>query len=237
MPKPVAHVARKPVAHPFVRRWVGVVALAMTVAVLPALGARKAEEPDDVVKGAMYRYVNADGVQVVDFSIPPQYVDKGYDVLSPAGRLIRHVPARAEGSQLTAEQIKARQEQEKMDAYILRSYSSLEDVARARTRRLQLVEREISILKSNIMDYARREAELKERAASYQASGQAPPESVTQVLPELEAQKNHARQQLVERQAQYREVMDRYDLHARRLKELRPELVRRPVASEKSPQK
>lgn len=197
----------------------------------PLLAVQPREE-GDVIDGALYRYRNAEGNLVIDFSIPPEYADKGYDILSANGRLIKHVPARTE-AELTPEQIEAREEQEKLDAFILRTYSSLEDVARARTRRLQLVEREISVLKSNIMDYTRREEEVKERAAGYQASGQTPPESLTQVLAELDAQKRHAQQQLVERQAQYRDVMDRYERHAARLKVLRPELGSS-IRSEKS---
>jgi len=189
---------------------------------------------DEQRKGTLYRYRNAEGVQVIDFSVPPQYVDKGYDILSPSGRLIKRVPAVTEGSHLSAEQVKAREDREKLDAFILRSYSSLEDVSRARHRRLQLVEREINILKSNLMDYSRREGELKDRAASYQASGQEAPEAVTQVLTDIETQKRNARQQLAERQAQYREVMARYDSHAARLKELRPELGRPRAADDRA---
>jgi len=208
-------------------RPVGYVAFASVVfysGLYPALlSADEGGEGADAISGALYRYRNAQGNQVIDFSIPPEFVDKGYDILSANGRLIKQVPARTD-AELTPEQIAAREEQEKLDAFILRTYSSLEDVARARTRRLQLVEREINVLKSNIMDFTRREEEVKERAAAYQASGQTPPESLTRILTELDEQRYHAQQQLLERQTQYREVMDRYDRHAKRLKELRPEL-------------
>jgi len=173
--------------------------------------------------GSYYRYYNAEGIQVMDFSIPPEYADKGYEVLSPRGRLLKIVPARTEGS-VTAEEIAAREEQKKEDVYILKSYTSLEDVERARKRRLELVEREIGIIKSNIAEYRRREKELKSRAAAYQASGQSAPEAITELLAELEMQRINARKQLAERRKQYDQTGIRFDRHRQRLQELRPEL-------------
>lgn len=191
---------------------------------------------DEITEDALYRYRNDKGVLVIDFSIPPEYADKGYDILSPAGRLLRRV-APSSGP-LTVEQLKARQEQRKLDAFILRSYSSLEDVARAKKRRLQVLEREIDSLKYSLIEFSRRETELKDKAAAYQASGQAAPEAVTEVLEEIAVQKTFTRQQLEDRRVQYREMLARYDYHGVRLKQLRPQLAS-PVplsgASEKSP--
>ncbi|MCK9503104.1 MAG: hypothetical protein M0Q95_02830 [Porticoccaceae bacterium] len=218
---------------------------ALAFLLMAAFGARaegevkEGEVKDDIPAGAFYRYYNAEGNQVMDFSIPPEYTDKGYEILSPSGRLLKKVPARTDADALTAEDIAAQEAQKKEDAYILRSYSSLDDVDRARKRRLALVEREINILKGNIVEYRRRETELKERAAAYQASGQQAPDNITAILSELDGQQVSARKQLAERRRQYRDVAIRFEHQRQRLQELRPELKTgdSPKASQKSGEK
>lgn len=200
--------------------------------ILSPVASAQEDNPED----ALYRYRNDKGVLVIDFSIPPEYAQKGYDILSPNGRLISRIPPSS--GPLTTEQILAREEQRKLDAFILRSYSSLEDVARAKKRRLQVLEREIDSLKYNLVEFSRRETELKDKAAAYQASGQSAPDAVTEVLEEIAAQQVSTRQQLAERRLQYKEMVARYDYHAVRLKELRPQVVKpgsQPGVNEKSP--
>lgn len=83
----------------------------------------------------LYRYVNDKGVVVLDRQgVPPQYIGKGYQVLNDQGRVIRTVPPAPTAEELR--QRKAAQAQASSDAQLLRLYSSLEDVDRARERRL-----------------------------------------------------------------------------------------------------
>lgn len=82
----------------------------------------------------LYRYVNDKGVVVLDRQgVPPQYIGKGYQVLNDQGRVIRTVPPAPTAEELR--QRKAAQAQASSDAQLLRLYSSLEDVDRARERR------------------------------------------------------------------------------------------------------
>ncbi|VTL98770.1 Keratin type II cytoskeletal 75 [Pseudomonas aeruginosa] len=82
----------------------------------------------------LYRYVNDKGVVVLDRQgVPPQYIGKGYQVLNDQGRVIRTVPPAPTAEELR--QRKAAQAQASSDAQLLRLYSSVEDVDRARERR------------------------------------------------------------------------------------------------------
>ena len=48
--------------------------------------------------GELYRYVNDKGVIVLDRQgVPPEYIGKGYDVLSDQGRVVRLAPAGRKG--------------------------------------------------------------------------------------------------------------------------------------------
>ena len=82
--------------------------------------------------GELYRYVNDKGVIVLDRQgVPPEYIGKGYDVLSDQGRVVRVVPpapTAAERQRLQEEKARATS-----DAQLLRLYS------RNRFRRLLLL--------------------------------------------------------------------------------------------------
>lgn len=174
-------------------------------------------------EASLYRYRNDKGILVVDFSIPARYVAQGYEVLSSNGRVLREVPPK--DPELTPEVLERKQEQRKEDNYLLRSYSSLEAIERARNRKLVLVQREIDILESNLEDFTRRRAELREKAAGYQASGRETPASIGEILAKLDVHEQNTRELLAERRRELKTIEQRYDRYAERLLILRPGLA------------
>jgi len=178
----------------------------------------------------MYRYHNAQGVLVVDFSIPPEYVSYGYDVITSSGQLIRTVPAIDDT--VTREAIERRKRQDKEDRFILRSYSTLDQVEFARNRRLELVEREIGILNNNLKDFVARREELRNKAAAYQASGQENPQNIMKILSDLDAHETLTKKLLAERYLDLNDIRARYDRYAERLVALRPSTARDSASSQ-----
>lgn len=63
-------------------------ALVLTGLTTTALAADTKTEP----AGSYYRYRNAEGVKVISHSIPPEFSQSGYEILSATGRVIRVVP-------------------------------------------------------------------------------------------------------------------------------------------------
>src|SRR5688572_1775938 len=51
-----------------------------------------APKPEDSWGKVVYRYKNAQGITVMDSSIPPEYVSKGYEILSLGGKILKVVP-------------------------------------------------------------------------------------------------------------------------------------------------
>ena len=96
----------------------------------------------------LYKYVNEDGVTVLDSRIPTRYVRSGYTILSSDGRVLE-VVARAltkeeiiERDRLAALELKhrlEREEKEAADANLMRLYSIPDDVIRARDSKLASV--------------------------------------------------------------------------------------------------
>lgn len=172
-----------------------------------------------VANSALYRYRNADNVVVIDFSIPPEFAVNGYEVITPEGRVLETVePLRNLPS--ATERARSR-EQRRLDQFILSSYSSLEDVQQARDRRLTLLGREIEVLKSNIRELRRRHLELRDQAASFQASGDEPPQATEKIMMELREQERSTGELLVERESQYFNLAEQYAYYGNRLLELK----------------
>jgi hypothetical protein len=121
--------------------------------------------------GNLYRYTNTDGVTVVDYQVPADYVGKGYEVLNSDGMVIQVVPR-----ELTEEEKKVRNAQQELEAAataeeqrlrewdesLLLRYSTVADIEAARERALRDLRIRLSILKGN-------KRSLKQQAENYQA--------------------------------------------------------------------
>lgn len=172
--------------------------------------------------GQLYRYRDDEGSTVMDYSLPPGVAEKGYQILSPTGRVVKTVPPASELKEKAREEKEEEvdEEQQREDAYIQRSYKSVEEVEQARERRLKQIRQEIAILEANLAEFQRRAKELREKAANYQASGKEPPASVLRVLGDLEEQQEGVLEQIAEREMQYREAQVRFERYVRRLRVL-----------------
>jgi len=127
--------------------------------------------------GELYRYVNDKGVIVLDRQgVPPEFIGKGYDVLSDQGRVVRVVPpapTAAERQRLQAEKAQATS-----DAQLLRLYSSLDDVDRARERKLTELDGAVGAARGNLQSLRTQQANLQSQAAEQERAGRAVPESL-----------------------------------------------------------
>lgn len=170
----------------------------------------------------LYRYRNSDGVLVIDFQIPARYADQGYDIIAPSGTLIERVPPRQEEQADKTEQAADQEEaRKKEDTYILRSFSSIDDIEAARKRRLGGLDYEMTALRSKRVQFDERLQALAEKAAGYQAAGKPVPETVTGEMQAIEEQLRNIEALLTERRAQYRDMEARYDHYRQRLVELK----------------
>src|SRR5690606_36839535 len=100
-----------------------------------------------------YRYVDRQGVVVLDDHIPPEFVGAGYTVLMPDGRIVEVVPRPLTG-ELGRRQREAALETERRrewDESLLRRYSSSADIVAARDRAVRDYAARISILHSNLL--------------------------------------------------------------------------------------
>ena len=128
----------------------------------------------------LFKYVNEDGVTVLDSRIPARYVRSGYTVLSSDGRVLE-VVARA----LTDEEIRERdrlealdlerqherEEQEAADANLMRLYSIPEDVIRARDSKLATINGFIKSTRTNLQRMVTQKRQFEAIAADVERAG------------------------------------------------------------------
>ena len=139
-----------------------------------------------VARGAdfLYRYVNDDGVTVINYSSPPEFVHKGYEILNSDGSVHKVVPRSLTEEELAdqsgdAYQARVAAEEaerlRKWDESLLLRYSSIEDIEAARDRALSELRIRISILRSNVRSLKSQVESNQERAADVERRGEAVP--------------------------------------------------------------
>ncbi len=163
------------------------------------------------VGGRLYRYINSEGVVVIDDKIPPGYAAQGYDILSNTGQLLDTVaPSVPQNAVERALRKKALAAREKEDRFILISYSSVGEIQAAMARKLDQLDREVKGIKTNIKGSTRRIALEQQRAANYQRGGRKVPENVKVTLFELEAEVIKSKSLLALKQEEYDKTEERY---------------------------
>jgi hypothetical protein len=178
-----------------------------------------AAQPDDKVPANVYyRYVNEQGIKVLDRAIPPQYIRNGYEVVAINGDVVRVVdpaphPADAERIQLERN---VQREQAQNDALLRRRYSTLHDIDAVKARSLLELQSNIDILQTNLANTRLQIESLQTRAALSERSGREVPEALLNNIATLESDVQETREQIRQRQTEYQLHSDRFDEDRRR---------------------
>jgi hypothetical protein len=107
----------------------------------------------------VYRYTNDEGVQVIDDAIPPEYVDKGYEVITYRGEVVTVVPPQMTDEQVEKQKLakerkrKAKQEKERLrkwDERLLLRYSQVSEIVKSKSRALSVIDVAIRLNRNNL---------------------------------------------------------------------------------------
>ena len=153
-----------------------------------------------VTAAELYRHQNDAGVPVVDWAIPAAYVGSGYEVLNESGQIVRVVPPAKTDTELERDAVAARaQEAEaaaqaaqlERDTFLLRRYSTIQDIEAARDRSLRELDIRIAILSGQrdtlSQQLARHQPALDTAAQSDAASPQYEEETVAALKAEIQS--------------------------------------------------
>ncbi len=160
-------------------------------------------------QGRLYRYVNEEGTQVLSNSIPPKYVKRGYEVLSPKGRVLQVIPPEPDPED------KARVEKEKalLAKYemLAKRYSSAADIESARVRRMGRIEANIAVLRANINNLTSQIEDLMSDAAGFERAGTKVPNHIFTSIDELRSEIKNTEATLALRLAEHKEINNKFD--------------------------
>lgn len=145
-----------------------------------------------------YRYINNEGVKVISHIIPPEYAQKGYEVITHTGKVLQVVPPAPDPEELKQQEIARAHERELMAEYevLARRYSSINEIYAARDRRLAHLDANISILRSNIGNINNQVESLMKKAAEVERSGRDVPQQILQSLEETRAELRNTEEML-----------------------------------------
>ncbi len=171
-----------------------------------------------------YRYINSDGVKVIDQQIPPEYAQKGYEVVTSRGEVIKVVEPAISGEDAEKRHAKKLRDEQlaAWDAELRRRYSSVGDIDAAKKRKLAQVDGSIAILQSNIRNLKKQISQQHARAANSERMGRAVPEAVLKTIAALEEELKLTEDQVEQRKEQYRAIDDKYEDDKERFLIIRP---------------
>ena len=167
----------------------------------------------------LYRYRDDNGVLVVDFHVPAEYVDNGYEVINDAGVVVDVVPRALTNNERQDATLQRRLQQEAADERIrlqqwdeslLLRYSSVEDIESARDRSLRDLKIRVSILKSNRRSLRQKVENTQARVAEAERAGRQPTAQDLEIIDQLKDEIASTERQIAERQSQIDEVSDGY---------------------------
>lgn len=181
------------------------------------------------VAAELYKYINEDGVTVLDSHVPARYVKNGYTILSLGGRVLEVVPRALSTEEIRNRDQKlaeerrieeARRALELADANLLRLYGGPEDVIRARDTKLGSIDSFIETVTGNLQRLEEQKRNLESNAADIERSGGSIPRAQ---LDRIRSVENRIRQVKVEIDKKFDEKEDLrkiYDKDLKRVSEL-----------------
>ena len=155
---------------------------------------------DSVTAAEPYRYLNEADITVVDWAIPAAYVSSGYEVLNESGQILRVVPPAKTDTELERDAAAARAQeaqaaaqaaQLERDTFLLRRYSTIQDIEAARDRSLRELDIRNAIPNSqrNILSQqlALHQAALDKTGPSVESASQYEEETVAALKAEIQS--------------------------------------------------
>jgi hypothetical protein len=170
----------------------------------------------------IYRYKNSEGVTVMDSKIPAEFVSKGYEILSVSGKVLEVIAPTPTGEaveQALAEK-QQREQRERDDVHLRRSYSNVADIESAKQRNLDSLRGNISILETNLSSAQKRLQNYQSEAAAVERSGRELPEELLKRINNVTQEQKDIQLQIQQREQEYEQASARFDADRERFIEI-----------------
>lgn len=182
----------------------------------------------------MYRYVDGNGVTVIKDYLPPEVVPKGYTILTENMQVVEVVPPVKTREQIKEEKAlrlkmeaeeRARREAAKRDAELLRQFTQVDDIMRARDTQLSAIDVQISIRSGQSALMVSQLEEIQKHAADYERRGQPVPAELLRNIQEMQHQLAENRAFVDSQNKEKERVAEKFKNDIIRFKELQAQRV------------
>ncbi len=156
-----------------------------------------------------FRYVNDEGVLVINHTIPPELVKNGYEIITFNGDVVKVVnPSRTKAEK---EKESERKKLASKFKQLKKRYASIDDLEAAKRRRIESLNTNIAIVRSNIGSIENRIENLMADAADQERAGKEVSEATLQNIETAKAELSVAKSQLDIRLAEEQEIIDQFN--------------------------
>ncbi len=184
----------------------------------------------------MYRYKNKDGVVVIKDHLPPDVARQGYDIVDIYGNLIRRVPPAKTPEQIRKEKELARlaaierqkiEEQLRRDNELLRQYTTVRDLERARDNMIKAVMVDMDIRRANIQRIRRDLEKMQSEAADFERRGKPIPKALQDNIERALRQIAEGEMYIERKNAEIARIREEFSQDIARFEELQRQRARR----------
>lgn len=157
----------------------------------------------------LFRYKNKSGVTVINNSIPAEFAQKGYEIITRTGEVVKTIEAAPTGDDIA----RANRVKNVLSQYepLRRRYSNIEAIERAKQRKLQGINTNISILRGTILNQTSLLDDLMAQAAQRERAGRAVPKTMIKQIDDIKAEIRVSENLLAKRQLEYSEIEKKYE--------------------------
>ncbi len=177
----------------------------------------------------LYRYTDAEGNTVIAYSVPPESMAGGYEVVNEDGVVLQVVPARPSAEEEAASSDRRRREAaaraeaerlRKWDESLLLRYSSVADIEDARDRALRDLQIRLSILRGNRRSLKSQVESYQAQAAQQERMGLEVGVELEQAIEDLQRQIEAGDRSIADREREIEEVASSYQRDIERFGQL-----------------
>lgn len=178
----------------------------------------------------LYRWVDDQGTVHYTDRIPPEYTEKGHDVLSSSGTATHSVPPaktpeeirrERELERLRAEQHRLIEKQKAADRVLLRTFRSVDDLIMVRDGKLAAIDVMIRVTKNNIRSQQNYLKDLRAKAAELERAGEPISERIERGIAKSERALQNAFAVVLERERQKQDIRESFARDLTRLRQLK----------------
>jgi len=177
---------------------------------------------------------NTQGVRECGNIVPPEYTQKGYDILNEQGMVIQHVKPPKSKEQLAEEarQAEIREEEQRQaaiqanyDRALLSTYTSADDMVMARDGKLRAVDTTIKLIQSKIDTLKESLQELRNRAAAMERAGNPVSDQLHNEITDTQRQIDENRALIEERHHEQEAIRRQFEANIERFRQLRGDMI------------